>query len=813
MKPFSNLRLTSKIVMLVTLLGALAVIIMLYSMTSLYTVSRNYQTLLEKDAQASLLISAALLDLSDSSKMVLSVLTQQEVAKMRATQAHLATRRAQFNSKLRRISPLLNGVNPEFESLKTQEQALFSLADDIIDSAARWRGDKALKIIQEEFEPQLNAMRQNMDNLKDRTISNFQDDSLSLNQDTQNTITNTTLLFTLVLLSAVGFSAYLAFTRVSRPISHLTRAMQQLTSRNYHQTIRHTERQDEVGEMAKALEVFRDNMQRADQLEAEAAASTRARELAEQVAEAKANFLATMSHEIRTPMNAILGLAQISLRHSMEPRQKDRIEKILRTGQHLLGIINDILDFSSIDGGHVTPENVPFSPGELLNDVREMLAETAEKKGLQLEFKAHDCPAVLVGDPMRIRQILLNYTNNAIKFSDDGQINLRMEVQEHEDQSVYLYGEVTDQGIGLDKHQTESLFQPFQQADNSISRRFGGTGLGLAISRNLAELMGGTTGVFSEPGQGSRFWFRVKVRHPGTHECLPSADNEKNPVNAVNLRGLRLLLVDDNELNRVVAKELLMDEGILVDEASDGQQALELLESAPDQTYHMVLMDMMMPKLDGISTTRKLRENPRFKAIPIIAMTANASTQDVKKCADAGMNAHVSKPFDIQRLLNTLAEQQAATGMETAPQTTHAPAIDSDGAPMPPNSDILDPRPLEHLRSLVTPERFDNMLDLLIEDCRQRGEAFNAHAAKNETGTFRQDAHDLIGTSGHVGLNQLRDLGKALSKAIRDNDTRSALQLAQEIHQATLDADQVLRRHFKTTESRQAKEESRHPTS
>lgn len=795
MRLFSRLRLTSKIVLLVTLLGALAVIIMLYSMTSLYSVSRDYRSLLDNDAEASLLISAALLDLSDASKMVLSVLTEQEVAEMRATQAQLRIQRSRFNDKVRRIAPLLGEVNLELENLLAQEQRLFALADAIIDSAARWRGDKALKIIQEEFEPQLNALRQDMDNLRDDTVNHFQSASLGLNQATEDTIANTTLLFTLALVGIIGLSAYLSLTQISRPINQLTRAMGRLTTRDYKQPIHHTERNDEVGEMAQALEVFRDNMQRADRLEVEAAASARARELAEKVAEAKANFLATMSHEIRTPMNAILGLAQLSLRHPLETRQRDRIEKIMRTGEHLLGIINSILDYSAIDGGHVVAETIPFSPQQLLDDVGEMLAVNAEEKGLSLTVEAQGCPSVLVGDPMRISQIFLNYCNNAVKFSDHGRISVRMTLQQDADHSLYLYGEVEDQGIGLDEQQIDALFQPFSQADSSISRRFGGTGLGLAISRNLAELMGGTTGVRSELGEGSTFWFRVKVCHPEEHDALPAAIPADQEVCMQSLRGLRLLLVDDNELNRLVARELLMEEGILVDEASNGWQALDLLESAPDNTFGMVLMDMMMPELDGLSTTRRLRRNPRFETIPIIAMTANASTQDVKRCIEAGMNAHVSKPIDQPILFRTLVGQRlsALGGAETeAPRVLMSIPPASAGT----TSKVLDPKPLEHLKKLVSPERFDWMLEMLIQDCRQRGDVFKSLASQAEPGQFQQHAHDLIGAAGHVGLNQLRDLGKAMKAASRDVDAQITPQLALDIHRATRDAIEALQARF-----------------
>ncbi|PCM43533.1 ATP-binding protein [Marinobacter sp. ANT_B65] len=771
---FSNLKLTSKIVMLVILLGALAVGITFYSMTNLYDVNHNYRALLNRDAQASLLINEAILDLSDSSKLVLSVLTEQEVAKMRATQEKLKNLQIQLNDKITRIAPLLDEGNSKLDAIQQQKEKVFALADAIINSAARWRGDKALNIIHEDFDPQLNAMRQDMDDLKEATVERFQRASQTLDMTTRNTLFNTTLLFSLALVTVIGLSAYLSFTQISRPIKQLTNAMRRLSTRDYQQNIQHTQRHDEVGEMAKALQVFRDTMLRADRLEVEAAANARARELAEQVAQAKANFLATMSHEIRTPMNAILGLAQLSLRHPLEPRQKDRVEKIMRAGEHLLGIINDILDYSKIDSGRVSVEAISFSPEELLTDVEEMLEETTESKGLSLVLDVKDCPDLLVGDPMRISQILLNYTNNALKFSDHGQIVIRLKSEQETDKSLYLYGEVEDQGIGLDDEQIQQLFQPFHQADNSISRRFGGTGLGLAISRNLAELMGGSTGVHSTPGQGSTFWFRVRVYLPEADETIPATAPLRQQLEPThNLHGLRLLLVDDNELNRLVASELLMDAGILVDSASDGQKALDMLEASADNTYDVILMDMMMPELDGLSATRRLRRNPRFRQIPVIAMTANVTEQDVASCLEAGMNAHVAKPVDDKALLRILAEH-----CKKSP------------------SRALDPRPLEHLKRLIAPEKFNNMIDMLLEDCQQRGQVFQSLTAQTEPQQLLQHAHDLIGTAGHVGLNNLKNLGEALKRATRDSDAQAIQKLVQEIHHATMDATQELQRHF-----------------
>ncbi|WPL13085.1 response regulator [Thiorhodovibrio litoralis] len=298
------------------------------------------------------------------------------------------------------------------------------------------------------------------------------------------------------------------------------------------------------------------------------------------------------------------------------------------------------------------------------------------------------------------------------------------------------------------------------------------------------------------------------MRHGGNLNRTPLPSEQKS--NAQSLRGLRLLLADDNELNRLVAKELLMDEGIVVDEASDGQQAVDLIEAAADNTYAIVLMDMMMPKLDGLSATRRLRRSPRFDKLPIIAMTANASKEDVMKCMEAGMNAHVAKPIELEILLKTLAEHRLcseATTLEEAQTQADNTAMVGSASPAShpashpasyPASNTLDPKSLEHLRTIVTPERFNSLVDMLIADIQQRGELFQSLAPQGEPKQFRQHAHDLIGSAGHVGLNQLRDLGKAMTQAAKDDDVQTARRLAAEIHRATGEAIQELQKRFKS---------------
>ncbi len=783
MKILDRLKLTGKIVLLLSLLGSLAVMITLYALIQLRAVDHDYRALLERDAQASLLVGAALLDLSDASRLVFAVLTEQEESRMRAAQQHLDRQQADFRQKLAEIRPLIPQAADQLAVIEGQQVRLFTQAAAIVDAAARWRGDRALDIIHDQFDPDLRALRDNMDAVRDQTVAHFQETSDQLSATTRATLRNTALAVGLALLCVGALAVWWSLTHIANPIRQMTQAMRRLTSRDYGLTIAHTGRHDEVGEMAQALQVFRDNLQHAEYLEI-------AKLQAEQVARAKSAFLATMSHEIRTPMNAIIGLTQLSLRRPLAADQRERLEKILRASQHLLGVINNILDFSKIESGHMAVESIPFVPRQLLEDVREMLAEKAAEKGLRLRVEMADDLPVLLGDPLRISQILLNYANNAIKFSAKGEIVLRLALQRDGSQSS-LYGEVEDHGIGMSEDQVLALFEPFHQADASITRRYGGTGLGLAISRSLAKLLGGSVGVESTPGAGSTFWFRVRVNVAENLAApLPQAAAWRPSPNV--LHGLRVLLVDDNELNRLVASELLEEAGITVDQAHDGRHAIARLQQAADGYYDAVLMDMMMPELDGCSATRLLRRDPRFEHLPIIAMTANTSPEDRAACEAAGMNGMVAKPIDEQALWRVLTQHcqpalaarmpgDDASGFDPACNSDTDP--DLDPAAAADDDPRFDARPLRRMQDKLGAERFARMLHLLLADCRQRATQARLLAGQAELPleALRKQAHDLIGTAGHAGLKRLGQLGQNLRRALHDDDLAAVRLLLRDI--------------------------------
>ncbi len=377
-----------------------------------------------------------------------------------------------------------------------------------------------------------------------------------------------------------------------------------------------------------------------------AAALEEARAIAEAASTFKIEFLASMSHEIRTPMNAVIGLSHLLQKTDLTTQQQNYLSKLQAAGNHLLGVINEVLDLSKIEAGKLVVEDMPFVPAREVETVCSVLREKCETKGLQLQVRiAPDVPEVLSGDALRLRQALLNYANNAVKFTAQGSVQLEVSLVERTGDTALVRFSVRDTGIGLSAQQIARLFVNFSQAEVSTARQYGGTGLGLAICRNLAELMGGGVGVESEPGRGSTFWFTARLRIGGH----PDLRRRHEPTQAElgSLRGKRVLLVEDNEINQEIARELLQDLGLLVDIAADGRQGVAQVQRA---RYDVVLMDMQMPVMDGVQATLAIRSRPEFDRLPIVAMTANAMEADRQKCVDAGMNDFLGKPFEPAEL-------------------------------------------------------------------------------------------------------------------------------------------------------------------
>ncbi len=558
--------------------------------------------------------------------------------------------------------------------------------------------------------------------------------------------------------------------------------------------------------------------ERRDRLEDAVKARTRelalARDRAESAARAKSEFLANMSHEIRTPMNAVLGLLNLILRTEVTDKQQDYLEKIRTSSRALLGIIDDILDFSKIEAGKLTIESIPFSLDEVLENLSNLISLKAREKGLEFLISVPpDMPAVLRGDPLRLGQVLINLCANAVKFTEHGEILLNVETADAPvkaaDNALTLRFSVSDTGIGMNGAQITDLFKPFSQGDRSTTRKYGGSGLGLAISRQLVEMMGGRISVTSGPGRGSRFSFILTFRTDDGEEVKAMAGGAgvdgflpepagpsllfENVMEAFGraeaaetaasagafggtpgldqVRGARMLLAEDNELNQQVAVELLESEGFVVSVAGNGLEALAMIKEAAagGRPFDAVLMDIQMPEMDGYQAVAEIRKlDPPAGDAPVIAMTAHVMESEKQKCFQAGMNDFVTKPIDPAQLFRTLVRQLPPGKRPPAPDASTECGREADRVSEALPDAVPGVNVSDGLKRVAgNAEVYIRLLDQFREKHRNASSVLAAVLEKGDADAALGLAHQLKSVSGNIGAGDLSAACRNLESALR----------------------------------------------
>ncbi|GHD57429.1 hypothetical protein GCM10017083_38920 [Thalassobaculum fulvum] len=506
-----------------------------------------------------------------------------------------------------------------------------------------------------------------------------------------------------------------------------------------------------------------------------------ARRRAEEAGAAKSRFLAMMSHELRTPMTGLLGMIELISRTPLDAEQRAFVSTMRESAETLLALLNDILDYSKLEAGKVQIEEIAFDPAQVMRDVVGLFQAQASAKGLVLAGEVRPTvPSWVRGDPLRVKQILSNLVSNAIKFTAAGNIVMELSAAEGPNGTIRLQGRVSDTGQGIDPDIQQNLFQAFEQGDTSTTRRFGGTGLGLAISRRLVEGMGGEITVESEPGKGATFRFSVLV---SIAAVPPAGGPEADDADDGPLPPLRVLLAEDNDVNRMLVSKVLAQSGHRVDEVSDGREALR---AAVRVDYDVILMDMQMPVMDGMEATRAIRTLPDEAAdVPIVALTADAMPEHRQMYLDAGVDALLTKPVDWRMLNRTLA--RVVRGERTAVAEVSRPSP----VPAPPEATlevlpVFDRARVEDGLGVLPPQRVASMLAMLPSEIERRLGEYRSALEAEDLPTARRAAHTLKGLAANFGAARLEAVSRAAEAACGSlGSARAAVPLIEEAVRAT----------------------------
>src|SRR5436190_5889901 len=466
--------------------------------------------------------------------------------------------------------------------------------------------------------------------------------------------------------------------------------------------------------------------------------------------QAKSEFLANISHELRTPMNGLLGMLDLVLDSHVNGEQREQVEIAQRCAYSPQDLLNDILDLSKIDAGRMILEKVPFFMRTVAEDCVKAEGAKATQKGVDLRFECTGDLANVIGDPLRLRQIVSNLLSNAIKFTEKGSVEVRLNVSKTAHGKVGMLLEVADTGSGITADKLPLIFEKFTQADSSISRKYGGTGLGLAITKRLVELQGGTIRVESRAGRGSTFTVEIPFEIAPAQAPMVELRQEKVTASVAS-RQTRLLLVEDNAVNQRVVLAMLRKKEYKIDVANNGQEALDKLKSAAEP-YNLILMDVQMPVLDGLETTRAIRRNPGWNYLPIIAMTAHAMIGDRERCLEAGMNGYISKPVQQAGLISVIEQFLASGPGVAAPQVSGVERI-------------LTAKLMQQDRALVS-----EMLRLFMEVAPGRLEKLETAAARGDVETLAEEAKRISAAAEHIASTSLGQCARSISDAAMRGD-------------------------------------------